>query len=95
VTSGGSADSLEPRDRRNVMVAQPGQNPRIIWRKSSASAGAGECVEVASSGSSVLMRDSRDRSGVMLEFTTAQWLGLLRRIKDEVAAPRLSPRVPD
>jgi hypothetical protein len=57
----------------------------LTWRKSSASAGAGECVEVAKSGSSVLARDSRDQSGVVLEFTTAQWLGLLQRIKGEVA----------
>lgn len=67
------------------MPAKPSQNPTLIWRKSSASAGAGECVEVAKSGPSVLARDSRDRS-VVLEFTTAQWLGLLQRIKGEVAA---------
>ena len=57
----------------------------LTWRKSSASAGAGECVEVARSGESVLTRDSRDQSGVVLAFTTAGWLGLLRRIKDEGA----------
>lgn len=53
----------------------------LIWRKSSASAGVGECVEVAKADSSVLARDSGDQSGVVLEFTPAQWLGLLRRIK--------------
>ena len=67
------------------MPAEPSHNPTLIWRKSSASAGAGECVEVAKSGSSVLARDSRDRSGGVLEFTTVQWLGLLQRIKGEVA----------
>jgi hypothetical protein len=51
------------------------------WRKSSASTGAGECVEVATSGSFVLARDSRDPSGAALRFTSAQWLGLIRRIK--------------
>jgi hypothetical protein len=53
----------------------------LTWRKSSASAGAGECVEVARSGSCVLARDSRDRDGVVLEFTLSQWLGFLRRAK--------------
>jgi Domain of unknown function (DUF397) len=53
----------------------------LTWHRSRASAGAGECVEVAKSGSSVLARDSRDRQGVVLEVTVAQWLGLVRRVK--------------
>jgi len=53
----------------------------LRWRTSSASVGAGECVEVANSGSFVLARDSRDRVGAVLEFTPAQWLGLIQRIK--------------
>jgi len=64
------------------MATQPGQYSTLTWRKSSASAGAGECVEVAKSGHVVLTRDSRDQSGAVLAFTTAQWLGLLRRIKN-------------
>jgi hypothetical protein len=67
------------------MPALPSLYSTLSWRKSSASAGAGECVEIARLGSSVLARDSRDRSGVVLEFTTAQWLGLLQRIKDDAA----------
>lgn len=65
------------------MPAQSAQHSTLSWRKSSASAGAGECVEVATSGQSVLTRDSRDRSGAVLAFTPAQWLGLLQRIRDE------------
>ena len=64
------------------MPAQPGPYSMLAWRKSSASAGAGECVEVAKSGQSVLARDSRDQSGAVLAFSTAQWLGLMRRVKD-------------
>jgi hypothetical protein len=64
------------------MTVQPSQRSALSWRKSSASAGAGECLEVATADSSVLARDSRDRSGTVLEFTSAQWLGLVRRIKD-------------
>jgi hypothetical protein len=63
------------------MAAQPRRYSALTWRKSSASAAAGECVEVASSGSFVLARDSRGQSGVVLEFTASQWLGLVRRIK--------------
>jgi hypothetical protein len=64
------------------MPAQPAQYSTLAWRKSSASAGQGECVEVATSGQSVLTRDSLDQSGAVLAFTTAQWLGLVRRIKN-------------
>lgn len=53
----------------------------LTWRRSNASAGAGECVEVAKSGWFVLARDSRNREGTVLELTVAQWLGLVRRVK--------------
>jgi len=54
----------------------------LIWRKSSASGGSGECVEVAQWESSVLIRDSHDRSGPLLIVNSAQWLGLLRRARN-------------
>jgi Domain of unknown function (DUF397) len=57
----------------------------LIWRKSSASAGVGECVEVAKSGSLVLTRDSRNHSGAVLELSSAQWTGLMWRIKQDQA----------
>lgn len=64
------------------MFIHPGQHSTLDWRKSSASAGQGECVEVATSGQAVLTRDSRAQAGPVLEFTTSQWLGLLQRIKN-------------
>jgi hypothetical protein len=64
------------------MPAQPGQYSLLAWRKSSASAGEGECVEVATSGQRVLTRDSRDQAGAMLTFSAVQWLGLLQRIRN-------------
>ena len=54
----------------------------LTWRKSRASVGAGECVEVATFGAYVLARDSRDQSGTVLRFTSAQWHGLVNRIKN-------------
>lgn len=65
------------------MRAQPSQDATLIWRKSRASVGAGECVEVATFGAYVLARDSRDQSGMALRFTSAQWHGLVHRIKND------------
>jgi uncharacterized protein DUF397 len=64
------------------MPVRPTQYSTLNWRKSSASAGVGECVEVATSGQAVLTRDSRAQAGPVLAFTTSQWLGLLQRIKN-------------
>lgn len=64
------------------MAVQPNRDPALNWRKSSASGGDGACVEVAQSGSSVLVRDSGNRAGAVLVFTRAQWLGLLTHIRD-------------
>ena len=64
------------------MPIQPAQGAPLNWRKSSASAGVGECVEVATSGQAVLTRDSRAESGPVLVFTAPQWLRLLQRIKN-------------
>jgi len=65
------------------MTAQPNRYPTLIWRKSSASGGNSECVEVAEWRSFVLVRDTGDLSGAVLEFTPVQWHGLLRRIKND------------
>jgi hypothetical protein len=63
------------------MPAQSAFYSTLSWRTSRASAGAGECVEVAAASPFVLTRDSRDRSGAILKFTPAQWLSLVERIK--------------
>ena len=43
------------------------------WRKSSRSNGSGQCVETASAGSAVAVRDTEDRDGVMLTITAEVW----------------------
>ena len=44
------------------------------WRKSSHSgSNGGECIEVASAGGSVLVRDTTARSGPALVFTAEAW----------------------
>jgi hypothetical protein len=64
------------------MAVQPNRDSTLDWRKSSASGSSGACVEVAESGSSVLVRDSSNPSGAVLVFSRAQWLGLLRHIRN-------------
>ncbi|MBV9451269.1 MAG: DUF397 domain-containing protein [Streptosporangiaceae bacterium] len=56
----------------------------MSWRKSSYSGeNGGQCVEVgaASGAGRVLVRDTRDRSGQVLEFTPAAWRRLLARLR--------------
>ena len=69
------------------MPTQRNRNSALIWRKSSASGGNAECVEVASSELSVLVRDTRNRSGAMLQFSSAQWRGFVGRIKHGLTMP--------
>jgi hypothetical protein len=64
------------------MTTQPNPESTLVWRRSRASGGSGECVEVATWESSVLVRDSRDRLGTSLTLTPAQWRGFVRRVKD-------------
>ena len=53
------------------------------WRTSKASGGNGSCVEIASEDRSVLVRDSRNPSGTILEFPPGQWTSFLRRIRND------------
>lgn len=51
------------------------RNPRNTrsFRKSTFSEGGGDCVEVATTGDSVLVRDSKDPDGPVLRFTPREW----------------------
>jgi hypothetical protein len=77
------------------MATEPNRDPTLLWRKSRLSGESSGCVEVAKSESSVLVRDSRDQSGGMLEFSPDQWLTFVCRIKDrKTISPELSQRWP-
>jgi hypothetical protein len=54
----------------------------LIWRKSSRSAAAGHCVEIASAAAAVFVRDSKDVSGPVLEFGAAGWAEFLTGVRD-------------
>ncbi|MFI6508093.1 DUF397 domain-containing protein [Streptosporangium sp. NPDC050855] len=55
---------------------------QFVWRKSSLSGNGPDCVEVASLNASRFgVRDSKDRSGPALIFTSAGWRAFIGSIK--------------
>jgi hypothetical protein len=59
------------------------------WRKSSSSHANGNCVEIASHGAAVQVRDSKNPSGPVLSFSRAEWAAFTGRItrKDQRRVP--------
>jgi hypothetical protein len=55
------------------MPTWPSREPALNWRKSRASKETNECVEIASTGTSVLVRDSNASPDTRLAFRPAQW----------------------
>jgi hypothetical protein len=54
----------------------------LRWRKSSHSGNGGDCVEVASSRPGVVaVRDSKDKPGPALGFTSAAWAAFVQAVK--------------
>jgi hypothetical protein len=56
-------------------------SPSPEWRKSTRSSGNGNCVEFADLGDSVAVRDTKDRSGPVLQFTAASWRAFIAGAK--------------
>jgi hypothetical protein len=53
-----------------------------VWRSSSYSGSNGNCVEVAVLGKSAMgVRDSKDRSGPVLAFTSREWHAFVSGIR--------------
>lgn len=57
-----------------------------MWRRS-ARCGTGNCVEVATVGDTVLIRDSKDPSAGSITCTAGQWAGFLSAIRSGVFGP--------
>ncbi|MFG2046938.1 DUF397 domain-containing protein [Micromonospora sp. NPDC048935] len=58
----------------------------LEWRTSTRSSGNGNCVEVATAGGRVAVRDSKDRSGPALAFGPTAWRAFVRGV-GEVRRP--------
>ncbi len=54
----------------------------LHWRKSTRSASAGECVEIAADGRDVAVRDSKDPDGPVLRFTGDSWRRFIGSVRD-------------
>jgi Domain of unknown function (DUF397) len=55
----------------------------LTWHKSSFSGtNGGQCVEVAASGH-ILVRDTKDRAGAVLAFSTETWRKFTKRTKGD------------
>ena len=58
-----------------------------IWRKSSYSGGAQDCVEVTRDlPGAVAVRDSKDRGGPVLMFSSQAWHAFVAGVKDDTHA---------
>jgi len=53
----------------------------LTWRKSTRSAAAGHCVEVANVPAAVLVRDSKNVDGPVLTFADTGWTGFIAGIR--------------
>ncbi|WP_084010974.1 DUF397 domain-containing protein [Pseudofrankia sp. DC12] len=60
-----------------------------VWRRTSFCGETNACVDVAFRPTGVAVRDSKDPSGPVLLFTTAEWAGFLRGVHNgEFELPR-------
>jgi hypothetical protein len=50
-----------------------GPEARLQWRKAQRSVGNGACVELAHNGRQILVRDSQDQEGPVIQYTATSW----------------------
>ncbi|GAA2971868.1 DUF397 domain-containing protein [Streptomyces lactacystinicus] len=60
-------------------------NRELVWFKSSHSGSeGGACIEVASTPGTVRVRDSKDKTGPQLTFTTEAWADFIGKLAEEL-----------
>jgi hypothetical protein len=64
-----------------IMSRSDAHQATITWQKSSHSGQQGDCVEVASAGTGILVRDSKDADGPVLSFSLSIWNAFLSDIR--------------
>ena len=57
------------------------QHADLNWRKSTRSGAAGHCVEVANVPATVLVRDSKNADGPVLQFGETDWSGFIAGVR--------------
>lgn len=62
------------------------------WRTSTRSNGNGACVEVRRVGGTVQLRDTKDRTGPVLSFTTGAWQDFIAGVRADRLEPVASSR---
>lgn len=67
-------------DARGNVSEAARKGPLLAWRKSSASGSSG-CVEVATTANEIFVRDSKNRSGAVLRFTSVEWRAFLAGVR--------------
>ena len=63
------------------------------WRTASYSDNGGNCVEVGDDAGRVLVRDTKDRRGLVLRFTPGAWRRFADHVKCSLAVPQLGLQV--
>jgi hypothetical protein len=63
------------------MTLPHGTPGRLNWRKPTFSIANGDCAEVASAAGIVVVRDTKDPSGTILNYSSGSWLSFVTDIR--------------